>query len=603
MPITAGSALRVAHRSGASVAAASSSAASAQSLRRGVLQSSRDPNLREGYAQLAVAAIPRLLGSIDRNPYRATYGCLDRQFWHYRTASFPSEMFQEGVLPLALVAARAFPGNRWRADLGEDGDRPGETCVRELAIAAMRFSAASCHRDGSCDDYYPFERALGAAAFSFVAATEAYRLLQLDDGGLLHWLRLRASWLMRHDESGRLANHHALVALGLARLGAITGEAAYQQAAADRIRRLLDWQSDEGWFEEYGGADPGYLTVTIDCLAKYRKLVGAVRGDTTRTDSDLDNAIARAVAFARHFLHPDDSYAGEYGSRGTCHFYPHGMELLADRDAAANELADGFLRAIAAGKHAWFDDDRLYVHRLGNLIEAYLDWSPTAAGPSRGGELASFFPEAKLYSRRTAARHTIISAARGGVFKHFADGRPPTTDTGLIVAFTDGRLAVSQSHDRTRPVDYEAIGENGGRLTVGGPLRYVTFPTATPITQAIFHAGMWVIGRWCRRAVRRLLQRKLIAQRQEAPIVLTRRIEIADAGSPGPSLRVVDTIRLIRRGDVVARLGYTTDLQSSYVAATGVYQDSVLQRWVDLTAGQVERLNRERTLTVVREFA
>src|SRR6186997_2664589 len=112
----------------------------------------RDASLRPLYAHAAMSFIPRLLGNIDRNPYRPTYGCLDRQFWHYRTADFPSEMYQEGVLPLALAYTHDLPGNRWHA----------EPRLRELAIAALRFSARYAHRDGSCDDYYPYERALGA---------------------------------------------------------------------------------------------------------------------------------------------------------------------------------------------------------------------------------------------------------------------------------------------------------------------------------------------------------------------------------------------------------------------------------------------------------
>ena len=90
----------------------------------------RDAAHRELYLSAALAEIPRLLGAIDRNPFRATHGCLDRQYWHYRTSSFPSEMYQEGVLPLALVFATDLPGNRWR----------GNARVRELAVAGIRFA-------------------------------------------------------------------------------------------------------------------------------------------------------------------------------------------------------------------------------------------------------------------------------------------------------------------------------------------------------------------------------------------------------------------------------------------------------------------------------
>src|SRR3954462_7499260 len=73
----------------------------------------RDPAARGRYLHAALSQIPRLLGAIDRNPYRATYGCLDRQFLHYPTGSFPAEVVQRGVLPLALVATTRLPGNRW----------------------------------------------------------------------------------------------------------------------------------------------------------------------------------------------------------------------------------------------------------------------------------------------------------------------------------------------------------------------------------------------------------------------------------------------------------------------------------------------------------
>jgi hypothetical protein len=485
-------------------------------------------------------------------------------------------MYQEGVLPLALAYARQFPGNRWQ----------GCERVRELAVASLRVSAKSCHRDGSCDDYYPFERALGAAAFSFAAATEAYRLLRLNDAELLNWLRRRAQWLMSHGESGRLSNHEALVGLGLARFAKITGEAAYQSAARRRIATVLGWQSSEGWFEEYGGADPGYQTVTIDCLAKYRKLTG---------DVSLDAPLRRAVTFARLFLHPDDSYGGEYGSRGTYHFYPHGFELLAAENPDAADLADGFLRALAAGKHGHFDDDRMYAHRLGNLIEAYLDWSPERPAEQPPSDDIQYLPESGLLVRRTPTMHTVISAARGGVFKHFSSGERAVTDAGLILRIGDGRIAASQSHDPSRQATFRQS-DGKSELVVRGPLHFVRSETATPFKQAIFHLGMATFGRFCRTAVRRLLQRRLITGRCVAPVQLTRTFELAEG-----SLKVIDAIELTEPGAMIVRMHYGTDHQAAYVAASGVFQDSVLQPWMDL-AEHVGELNRRRRVVIVRKF-
>ncbi|MHB8897214.1 MAG: hypothetical protein ACYC6Y_00555 [Thermoguttaceae bacterium] len=539
----------------------------------------RDERHRRRYLDGVYGDVARLLGAVDRNPFHRTFGCLDRQYWHYRTACFPSEMYQEGVLPLALAWAHPLPGNRWY----------GSERVRELAVAAIRFSARSCHGDGSCDDYYPYERALGAAVFSLQAAAGAYQLLGLNDQELLDWFRRRARWVMKNEESGRLANHHALAALGLWRVAQITGQEEFRLAALRRIEQILAWQDEEGWFDEYGGADPGYQTVTIDCLARLRAATGNGR---------LDDPLRRAVVFASHFLHPDGSYGGEYGSRGTCHFYPHGFELLAGQLPEAADLADGFLRSVELGTLACFHDDRLFAHRLGNRIEAYLDWSPTrAAGVDPPRDFAVHYPRAGLFAFRRGNRHTVVSTARGGVVKHF-DAERCTTDAGLVIETGDGTVCVSQMHEHDRKVDVRLESDGRVRIAVSGSLHAARFETATPLKQSLLHAGMWGVGRWCRTAVRRLLQRRLITGRRRLPIRLERIIELR----PGvPAVQVTDKIELASPALRVRRLAIGTDHQAAYVAACGVYQDSVLEPWTDL-AEHVEGLNRTRRAVVVRRL-
>ncbi len=545
---------------------------------------SRSAHLRGQYLSTALAQIPRLIGSLDRNPFRASHGSFDRQFWHYRTAAFPSEMYQEAVLPLALIYAHELPGNRWHR----------APRLREWIVAGLQFSARAAHADGSCDDYYPYERALGAAVFSLGAAAEACRLLAINDRQIVESLRKRAAWIIEHGESGTLTNHHALAALALERVARLTGDERFRVASRRKLGQVLGWQSDEGWFNEYGGADPGYQTVTIDCLAKLRALTG---------DTQLDEPLHRAVTFARRFLHPDASHGGEYGSRGTYHFYPHGCELLAHRSVAAADLADGFLASLAEGRQAHFADDRMYVHRLGNLLEAYLDWSPDRPESTEREEITEpeYLPHAQLLVDQTGDRHTIVSAARGGVVKHFVGERLLTTDTGLVIETTDGRVAVSQLHDLTRDVQQLSVEQEAGvraAITITGSLNEVKFETATPLKQAVLHLGMITVGRWCRDLVRRMLQRRVITGRRRLPITLSRTIELL-AGSP--SLRITDRITLDDPRVMVRRMSISSDLEAAYVAASGVYQDSVLQSWTSLDE-HVATLNRERHVTVVREW-
>ncbi len=587
---------------------------------RHACRANRDPHLRRLYADHALARVPHLLSMTDCNPYRPTYGCMDRAYWHYRTSDFPSQMYQEGVWPLALIYTVPLPGNRWHAN----------PRIRELSIAGMRFCARSSHGDGSCDDYYPYERALGAAAFSLLAAVRAYRLLELDDTEILDWILRRATWLADHDESGRLTNHHATIALALAHVWQLTEESRFAEAADREARRVHAWQSPEGWFDEYGGADPGYQTVTIDALVKYRRLTES---------SWLDEPLLRAVRFAHWFLHPDGSYGGPYGSRGTRHFYPHGFELLSDSVAAAADLADGFLRSLRGGTVAYFDDDRMFVHRLGNLIEAYRDWSPERpVSDLPATEETKYFPRAQILIDRDGASRTVISAARGGVFTHTPRDAPAVSDAGLLVETVDGRVAASQvfcsdrkvrftirpapeglesvpqpenaqpGPSKATPDEDASTGEVHAeracwQLTVEGPLYWTRFELATPLRAVALRLGMLTVGRWLRDHVRRFLQRRVVTGLNEAPIALSRRITRIDgrSGEAG-CLRVEDTIELHDSRIEVRRLSFGADHEVRYTAAANIYQQSTLQPWYDLSQQDVEELNRRRRLRVAREF-
>ena len=216
----------------------------------------------DGFAREALAQIPKILTLQDRNPHSPTFGCFDRNFWHYKIVDFPSGMAQEFVWPLALAYDTDAPGNSFYR----------QPNLKAWVEAGILYAARSAHPDGSCDDYFPFERASGAAAFSLLACMESYKLLGLDNAEIVTFFRRRASWLAHHHESGRLTNHQALIALCLKLLGQLVGSDEWQAAERERLERVLSWQSDEGWFQEYEGCDPGYHTLTITCLAWLEQL-------------------------------------------------------------------------------------------------------------------------------------------------------------------------------------------------------------------------------------------------------------------------------------------------------------------------------------------
>jgi hypothetical protein len=140
---------------------------------------------RNVFAKEALAQIPKILTLQDRNAHSATYGCFDRNFWHYKIIDFPSGMSQEFVWPLALAYVLPIEGNPYHQ----------QPAIKEWIEAGILYAARSAHPDGSCDDYFPFEKAAGAAAFTLLACLESYALLGLENQEMRDFFAKRADWL------------------------------------------------------------------------------------------------------------------------------------------------------------------------------------------------------------------------------------------------------------------------------------------------------------------------------------------------------------------------------------------------------------------------
>jgi len=513
-------------------------------------------NQRDLYASEAIGYIPRILALVDRNLLSPTYGCFDKSYWHYRTIDFPSGMYQECVLPLALVYKYNFPGG----DVYYHNER-----VKELVAAGINYADKSSHKDGSTDDYYPYERALGAACFPLLACTESSILLDIKEKYMLDFYFRRGRWLIKHDESGKLTNHQALCALCLYNIYLLTGEKEFLAGAKKRIELVLSWQSDEGWFQEYEGADPGYQTFTVDFLAKYYKKSG---------DQIVLEPLRKAIEFSSYFVHPDGSYGGEYGSRNTFNFYPDGFEIMGAMYPLATQVADSFLYGIENGKRAYIEDERIFFHSVGNYLQAYLDYSEVRhRSLFERGDFVKHFQKAGIYVRKEKSRVVVISIAKGGVIKAFSYGKHLYSDNGLIAKLKNGRLIVTHHVD-----EYEAeIKENS--VEVSGNFGLVKLRLATPFKLVLFRMGLLTLGRFSSNLVRILLQKMLITGKKSAPVQFKRTFLFEDG------IKIIDEIKYLtkRRDFEIEKLYAGVDHTSIYVVVSNAYQESVLKNWVDLS--------------------
>ena len=110
-------------------------------------------------------------------------------------------------------------------------------------------------------------------------------------------------WLCRNDERhGVLSNHLAAAAAALEHVYLLTGDAVFRRRSRHFIDRILSRQSREGWYDEYGGADPGYQTHGTCYLARIWQLTG---------DSGLLDSMRASTRFLAHCVHPDGSLGGD----------------------------------------------------------------------------------------------------------------------------------------------------------------------------------------------------------------------------------------------------------------------------------------------------
>jgi len=478
--------------------------------------SSPDNDATECYWGPVLPIIPRLLSRGNRETISPYFGVFDRTFWAWKFTDFPGARFQEAAYTLAYLWSTPRPGN----------PLAGSDHALAWCRAAIRSWTTLQHRDGSFDEAYPFERSLAATAFTSFYVGEAVLLvgdaLPAEEQALVRARLSRAGeWLCHNDERhGVLSNHLAAAAAALVVIHRITGEDRFAQRSRHFLERIFARQSSEGFYEEYGGADPGYQTHASFYLARIWQYTG---------DKELLESLRRSLAFLTHFIHPDGTLGGEYASRNTEFYFPAAFEMLSAVAPAAAAIAR-FLRPFVASQKVaglWAMDAYNLLPMLNNYLFAAAHAHDQSGG--RPIQLACeqdgewLFPDAGLLVRSTSRYFAIVGLSKGGVLKVF-DRRSKACrvdDCGWWVKLADGRLASHQM--LTRPgrwrhdSDSAEVEENFFRLgtTVFSPWLFLAFRLFNLTVGRLRGVGYWT---------KSLLVRVLVQQRHSLDMTIIRRI-------------------------------------------------------------------------------
>ncbi|MBX9780057.1 MAG: hypothetical protein K2X26_06905 [Chitinophagaceae bacterium] len=406
--------------------------------------------------------LPRLLSLFDKDKTSVSYGMGDRYYWAWGLIDFGNGTFQGA----AHGMARLWKNGLW----------PYKTSKEKFIdrIDSMFLATKTLQRkDGSLEEAFPNEGSY------CVTALVAYDLLctidllsfEIDISQKQKWMSIvkpMVDFLVTSNETHAIiSNHLATAVAALNRWHLLTADTRVAIKMRALLDRILKHQSSEGWFEEYGGADPGYQSLCTYYLAD---------AHTMNPDLGLLEPLRRSICFLWCFAHPDGSFGGLYGARCTRFFYPAGFEALAPEIPEAKALSDFMLRSIGN-----MNTVTLMTIDECNLIPMFNSycWSVVLRSRYLSGQEIPELPCMSLRGRLIlndsgllidAGRnyYTIVNIFKGGVVMHFKDGALAVDNGGVIVKNKNGKLGSTQSLSKSNPV--ELIGNTVKVKTILSPM-------------------------------------------------------------------------------------------------------------------------------------
>ena len=460
----------------------------------------------------AILACRRLLSQLNRDPATPTYGCFDRRYWSWKLVDFPESTFQRNIHPLC-----------WFMDQPEAA---GSENLVEFIRAGFLYTINIQHKDGSFDQAYPNEHSYGATAFLLPDLIAAYQKIEegfLPDERVFIENRLMrsADFLYKAAElHGFIANHLAGAALALIKSYQLFGEKKYKSASDNIVDIIIENQSDEGWFQEYDGADPGYQTLCMYYLAQIF---------TLRHSDKLHNALERSLQFLQFFIHPDGTFGGEYGSRRTEIYYPGGISILSQEFPVAAKMHTIMKESIRTGNTVNLID--IDMGNLAPLLSNYITAasivepsSETYSLPKKQKEFTRVFKSAGLAIIATPVYYAVLGISNGGVLKVFNKKTNTLVydDCGLLGETSNGQKFSTQITDLNNPII-----RNGNIFETSSTFKKIPSQFPTPFNYLILRIANLTLMR-CRflnEAAKKMFVKLLINKNSSIPLRRIRQIE------------------------------------------------------------------------------
>lgn len=473
------------------------------------------------YYEALIKQIPRLLGQLDRNKSSKTYGCFDRNYWHYKLTDFPCARHQEAALTLALL---------YKLNQKDNPYFNNKNILRWMQ-SSLKFWCEIQNKEGSFNEWYPNEKSFVATAFSSYAVSECLIMLKdevEDKKNIIISLQKSGDWIMQYND-WNATNQMSGAVTALYNIYVITKNKNYLRACQEKLNKLISRQTPEGWWNEYNGMDVGYLSLTIDYLSKL-----LVKYPNHRLKKSIDNAID----FLSYFMHPNMTFGGEYGSRNTEYIIPHGIELNAGRNKNAATIAHAVRNSLI--KHATISpnsiDDRYLCYIAYGWLQTYLS-SKNLLSPPKYKFHSSFQKDFQLAKILIISNHNfyvIINYSKGGAFSiYLKKGNTYLHDSGILVADQKNNYLTSSW------ISGSKVEKNNSSITIKGNLMKIKERPMTSFKSIGLRVFAKTVGNSQKISslIKNHLRRMLITKPVKSDIEFTRTI-----AADGKSIKIIDLL-------------------------------------------------------------
>jgi len=461
------------------------------------------------YFKVIIEEIPRLLGLLDKNPVSPTFGSFDRNYWHYNISDFPCARYQEATLTLALLYVLNYEKNPYYNS--ED--------ILGFINGGVDFWRKIQRGNGSFDEWYPYEGSFVATAFSTYAISEVLLLLKDKIENFEEALRSvkKAVDFLSANVDYTACNQEAGAILTIYNYYLLSNEDRYKELAYKRLVSFYKLQKEEGWFPEYGGPDVGYLSLTIDYLAK---LYEKSNWDIIREMMD------KAIGFLYYFSHPDGSFGGEYGSRNTKYIIPSGIEFATSWNKKAGYIAFNLRKALSEKSTIgpYNLDDRYLAYIGYTYLQASLYYKEDLEIEGRERYIDKYFNQSGIWVFSNDNFYLVSNFKKGGVLKaNFKNGYL-LKDSGVVVKIRNKVYASSWLNP-----EEEVISEDRG-YKVFRELKLLTFPKMSIIKNIFLRIFQSLFGRFnfVNKITKKLLRDILISKQKSSGVKFFRVIRVFD---------------------------------------------------------------------------